>query len=283
MTHAQTRYHHRQREKRGLLHNLRLALTIGAILVILVWLEGCSGGQGSFHPASAASTPTPTAAAPDNMSGPEKSTLHNPTVAILGDAQVAAWGTVIPPPPLWKFYGTPQSTSPPPTPPENSGQILARLDQIIGPGLIPPDVLVIYAGPVDMQDPRWTPPCSGIFNEISITIETCDAIQLMTSQAHAAGVKVVVCTVLGTSTLAADPTQVAENESEFDRSLLETLGLGTPPNQFSEDAIADVEGAAREAVPVWSSDGQVPDAAGARIFTAVVQKVVASLHVGGAR
>jgi hypothetical protein len=222
----------------------------GSIFAVLVFLGGCS-----------ASMPHPQA----KISHPEKDGVGTPYVLVIGDESVTAWGTpdIQQSHPLWTFAGSPLGTE------ETSGSVLARLPELLAAKHY--DVVVVDVGVFDIASPTgndFPGQCTG-----AVPTDTCYNLDQMGLLAHAAGAKILVCTLPYTtdpSIVAAYP-EIEESESLFDRFLGEETDFDI--DNRTQDGNVDLD-VATEGVN-WG--GLLPNPAGAQVFTIWAETAIEQL------
>lgn len=202
-----------------------------------------------------------------NLVRPAKSLATTPAVLVIGDELVTAWLTENPHP-MWTPAGTPLGMQ------ELSGTVGARLAPILMAQHF--DLVVILAGTFDMADPAWLGLCNlDAAATAPYSDQTCQAMWQMFQTAHAAGAKVLICTLPVTEPESAVYTErMAEAETIYDENVVKALGEDTPA-EWSEDAIVDLRTAL---IGVdWTSDGLLPNASGAQAFTSATEAVITTI------
>lgn len=252
----------------------RLWYLLLPLLLVLAALFGCgtsgTSGTGTEHPNEV------------GVGGPAKALIHNPTVVIIGDSVVQAWGSQNTNP-LWTFQGSPAGVQ------ETTEQILARFGQATA---LHPDIIVIEAGVYDVA--QWAAMAGtgtgGVSPCTAPVPNACTNIQQMITEATNAGVYVIVCTIppWGIGPAAGVITVAHASDIQiFNETFISSLTVAVfdangvlfdngYPNGLGEIQIYLYS-------PNYTTDGVNPNAAGAAVMTQALTIVVQNSQVGGAR
>jgi hypothetical protein len=166
------------------------------------------------------------------------------------------------------FAGSPIGTQ------EATSSIEARLPALLAANRY--DVVVVDAGIFDMTDPMWDPPCG------DATYQTCNNLDLIATDAHAAGAKVIFCTLAETEAGSAGTPVLDENQflliNEGDFNRIMTLGFTQVENAVT-DIEAATSGTPTSPATAWTDDGLTFNALGASEATAAAQATISTLHI----
>ena len=202
---------------------------------------------------------------------PQKSLVHMPTVAVVGDSLAAAMVAQVQQQyPLWVNDGSRGQ--------ETSGSVLNRLPAILATH---PDVVVILAGTFDIANVNWDQPCGSTDQDTALGIDTCDNLLQMIALSQSAGSKVILCTIPLTTEatlLNANPDMLG-NEDLYDRNLRLVTGFQAPG--WTEDGLVDLEAALVGVT--WTDDGLLPNSSGAQAMASVIAAQIAQFDVGGTK
>jgi hypothetical protein len=221
---------------------------------------------------------------PEDVTGPVKGVIHDPTVVLVGDSTMTAWLTpdVLAANPLWTAQTSPVDFQ------ESSTQILARLPLAIA---LHPDIIVLEGEVWDMAPVTPTPYLECIY-ETYPDQPVCTNLQSMVSEVRNAGIYCIVATLppwgvgpLSTE-IGSSPIRV-DNIVAFDTWIDQQIG-------DSGAAIVDfhtplsIPGPLNTAgggvyLPAYTVDGVNPDAAGGQVMTMLAQAAIVASKVGGIR
>jgi hypothetical protein len=231
-----------------------------------------------------------------NIKGPQK-TLTAPTVVLIGDSLMSSWLTpqVLTANPSWVAQTSPEGVE------ETSAEILTRFPAAVA---LDPQIIVLQAGTWSMgvAGPSWE--CNWTASQ---TLDNpCDDISAMVTQAQAAGIYVIVCTIppwdvgpLATQidTTTPEPQTYRYNIGSFNYALLDFK----EPANFVPIGFVDVYGLINdmtgssdpwwEAVteddveyfydPTYTVDGVNPNSAGQQLVLAAVQTEIETSGIRG--
>jgi hypothetical protein len=244
------------------------ALAILLLAGLLWWALGCG-----YQPPQ-----TQESAKGVGYGGPARqSTVHDPTVVLVGDSVMSAWLTpaVLAANPMWTAQTSPAGVE------ETTTQILARFPAALA---LAPNILVIQAGTWDMSPANQTAPICNSF-------PSCKNIQDMIIAAKAAGIYTIVCTIppWGDGPLAQSNGLISVNVAVFNANETNDTGnagvdlfglLTGQPTWYAEGPGEYYEG---PYIASYTNDGINPNSAAQPLIVQAVQAAITASKVGGAR